>query len=337
MSRAGIARLGSLGGQCPPYGGGTIVMSILAQVVEAAEKHNRFVEEQVRLARADAETAKELLARWQAIRAGIATTTTPTGLKLPRLALPEIDEAGQIARYLYGEGLPGEFPFVSAAYREMYLDPLPGSDGKKANGKAEEPTRLFAGFGLAEDTNARFHYLTRHQRSARLSTAFDGPTLYGVDSNAQGVLGKVGEGGVAIDTVEDMQRFYDGFNLGSDNVSVSMTINGPAPTILAMFIAAAKHRFGDKVVPNLRGTIQADVLKEVQRKTKCIFPLECVPRDSDRHGAICDDRGLPRWYPISISGYHIAEACSPCPCSRRPIRSPTGYLCELFRRGAGWT
>ncbi|MDB5289119.1 MAG: putative adenosyl-cobalamine enzyme methylmalonyl-CoA mutase or isobutyryl-CoA mutase, partial [Phycisphaerales bacterium] len=144
-------------------------MSILAQVVDAAEKHRRFVEEQVQHARTDPQVCNAILSRWQSIRASIPTSTTPTGLKLPRLALPEIDEAGEIARYLHGEGLPGEFPYANGAYREMYLEPLAGPEEKP--GKAEEPTRLFAGMGLAEDTNERFRYLTRHQRSARLSTA----------------------------------------------------------------------------------------------------------------------------------------------------------------------
>ena len=100
---------------------------------------------------------------------------------------------------------------------------------------------------LAEDTNKRFHFLSAHQRTKRLSTAFDGPTLYGIDSDADGVMGKVGEGGVAIDTVEDMVRLYDGFDVGAPNFSASMTISGPAPIIMAMYIAAAKRRFGPKV------------------------------------------------------------------------------------------
>src|SRR5436190_15621196 len=98
--------------------------------------------------------------------------------------------------------------------------------------KTEEPARLFAGLGLAEDTNGRFHYLTKHQRSIRLSTAFDGPTLYGMDSDADGVFGKIGEGGVAIDTIDDMERLYAGFDLSADCLSVSMTINSPAPILL---------------------------------------------------------------------------------------------------------
>src|SRR5438045_8775270 len=108
---------------------------------------------------------------------------------------------------------------------------------------------------LAEDTNERFHYLTHHKPTHRLSTAFDGPTLYGSDSDADGVFGKIGEGGVAVDTVEDMMRLYDGFDVGSQDFSASMTISGPAPIIMAMYIAAAKRRFGLGVVANLRGTI----------------------------------------------------------------------------------
>src|SRR5438105_15532127 len=131
---------------------------------------------------------------------------------------------------------------------------------------------------LAEYTNERFHYLTRHQRTHRLSTAFDGPTLYGIDSDADGVFGKIGEGGVAIDTVEDMVRLYDGFDLGSPNFSASMTISGPAPVIMAMYIAAAKRRFGPKVIPKLRGTIQADIFKEVQAQNETIFPIEASLR-----------------------------------------------------------
>ena len=232
---------------------------------------------------------------------------TPTGLTLPRLALPNVDEPGEIARYLYGEGLPGEFPFVSSAYREMYVerDVAPGTTAPKT----EEPTRLFAGLGLADDTNARFHYLTKQQKSVRLSTAFDGPTLYGLDSDTDGVFGKIGEGGVAIDTVEDMERLYDGFDLIDENSSVSMTINGPAPYIMAMYVAAAKRRFGADCVGKLRGTIQADVLKEAQAQNELLFPVDSSLRFLTDMVEYCA-KHMPRWYPISISGYHIAEAGS---------------------------
>src|SRR5258707_15232496 len=208
-------------------------MSKLGQVVEAVEKYNGFVLNQVKRARSDEKFGRELSDRWTEIKSKTPVTHTPTGLPLPRLALPEIDEPGEIARYLCGEGLPGEFPYLNAAYSEMYLEPVREVESfEKDAGKidrkipqAEEPTRLFSGLMLAEDTNERFHYLTRHQRTHRLSTAFDGPTLYGIDSDADGVFGKIGEGGVAIDTVDDMVRLYDGFDLGSAILSPSMTLN----------------------------------------------------------------------------------------------------------------
>jgi methylmalonyl-CoA mutase cobalamin-binding domain/chain len=301
-------------------------MSKLGQVVEAVEQHAKFVLDQVKRARSDEKFGQEMTDRWAKIKSEIPISQAPTGLPLPRLALPEIDEPGEIARYLFGDGLPGEFPFLNGAYREMYLEPLKeqvveeGSYGNKKspngshapkNGSRppEEPTRLFSGLMLAEDTNKRFHFLSAHQRSKRLSTAFDGPTLYGIDSDADGVFGKIGEGGVAVDTVEDMVRLYDGFDVGSPDFSASMTISGPAPIIMAMYIAAAKRRFGPDVVPKLRGTIQADIFKEVQAQNETIFPIEASLR------FLCDmiewtAETMPRWYPVSISGYHIGEAGS---------------------------
>jgi len=299
-------------------------MSKLGQVVEAVEKYNKFVLDQVKRARSDEKFGRELADRWNETKSKTPVTHTPTGLPLPRLALPEIDEPGEIARYLFGEGLPGEFPFLNGAYREMYLAESgnwtaeTGKQNPKSekspsaaaeNSKAEEPTRLFSGLMLAEDTNERFHFLSAHQRSKRLSTAFDGPTLYGIDSDADGVFGKIGEGGVAIDTVEDMVRLYDGFDLGSPIFSASMTISGPAPIIMAMYIAAAKRRFGPKVVPKLRGTIQADIFKEVQAQNETIFPIEASLRFLTDMVEFTT-REMPRWYPISISGYHIGEAGS---------------------------
>ncbi len=241
-------------------------------------------------------------------------------------ALPVLDEPGQIARYLHGEGLPGEFPFVSAAYPEMYLE----SEGETGAAISEEPMRLFAGLGLAEDTNRRFHYLRAHQRSMRLSTAFDGPTLYGLDSDADGVFGKIGEGGVAIDTLDDMHRLYEGFPLGDPHFSVSMTINGPAPIILAMYVADARRRFGDGVVEKLRGTVQADVLKEIQAQNEMIFPIEPALRFlADM--ADYTTRNMPRWYPISVSGYHIAEAgATPIQQAAYTLSNGFAYI-DLFR------
>src|SRR6266513_2520050 len=148
-------------------------MSKLGQVVESVEKYNRFVLDQVKRARSDEKFGRDLLGRWNDIKAKVPVTRAPTGLELPRLALPEIDEPGEIARFLFGEGLPGEFPFLNGAYREMYLEPIreieEGSFGKNGHTKnsesdgtgrkndrripqEEEPTRLFSGFMLAEDT-----------------------------------------------------------------------------------------------------------------------------------------------------------------------------------------
>jgi methylmalonyl-CoA mutase len=306
-------------------------MSKLGRVIESVEKYNQHVIDEVKRARTDRKFGKQLLDRWDEIKRNIKVGRAPTGLELPRLALPEIDEPGEIARYLLGDGLPGEFPYLNGAYKEMYLEPLQeapietgsyakngqGKNGHGKNGKTavaklqetEEPTRLFSGMGLPDDTNKRFHYLGAHQRSKRLSTAFDGPTLYGIDSDADGVFGKIGEGGVAVDTVEDMERLYAGFDMGAPSFSASMTISGPAPIIMAMYIAAAKRRFGAGVVPKLRGTIQADIFKEVQAQNETIFPVEASLRFL---GDMMEwtTRNMPRWYPVSISGYHIGEAGS---------------------------
>jgi methylmalonyl-CoA mutase cobalamin-binding domain/chain len=299
-------------------------MSSLGQIASAVDTYNAHVAAEVKRARTEKKFAAELRTRWKKISSEVETTHSPTGTPLARLALPDTDEPGAIAAYLFGEGLPGEFPFANSAYREIYLD-------KQSSG--EEPMRLFAGLGLAEDTNARFKYLARHQASTRLSTAFDGVTLYGLDSDHEGVLGKVGEGGVAIDTVEDMERLYAGFDLLAPNASVSMTINGPAPAILAMFIAAAKRRFGPDCAPQLRGTIQADILKEVQAQNEILFPVDASLRFL---GDMIEwsTANLPRFYPISISGYHIAEAgATPVQQAAFTLSNGFAYIEQLRARG----
>jgi methylmalonyl-CoA mutase cobalamin-binding domain/chain len=313
--------------------------SFLQQVVVALEDYRRSSLEQVQKARRDREYSERVLQRWQEAKDKIGTTVTPTGLRLPRLALPDLDEAGEIARFMWDEGLPGEFPFLTAAYPEQYLEPASEEstgNGQQRNGDkagSEEPTRLFAGLGLAEDTNSRFHYLSRNQRSKRLSTAFDGPTLYGVGAGADGVFGKIGEGGVAIDTVEDMERLYDGFSLDQADVSVSMTISGPAPILLAMYLAAAKRRFGTDVGSKLRGTIQADVLKEIQAQNELIFPIEPSLRFLADMVDYCS-RQMPKWYPISISGYHIAEAgATPVQQAAYTLSNGFAYVDYFRKRG----
>lgn len=308
-------------------------MSQLYDIVQSVRSFNRFVEERVIEARRDPAVAETLLTRWQNIRQGIARSETPTGLSLPRLALPYLDEAGAIARFLYGEGLPGEFPYLSSAYPELYLDPLDSAGHADVASRSEEPTRLFAGLGLAEDTNERFHLLTKNQRSHRMSTAFDGPTLYGMDSDEPGVFGKIGEGGVAIDTVEDMEKMYAGFDLTAASTSVSMTINGPAPTILAMFVAAAKRRFGTDAAAKLRGTVQADILKEVQAQNEALFPVEDSLRFLLDMCVHCVEK-MPRWYPISISGYHISQAgATPVQQAAFTLSNGFAYVAMLRERG----
>src|SRR5262249_15367197 len=184
-------------------------MSKLGAVVEAVEKHGLFVLEQVKRARSDERFAHAVTERWNKIKAETPIAKAPTGLPLPRLAFPEIDEPGELARCLFGEGLPGEFPYLNGAYREMYLEPLreietssygvragraaksTSSNGEKKQKKngaqpPEEPTRLFSGLMLAEATNNRFHFLSAHHRSKRFTPTFTSPTLYGIDSDADG-------------------------------------------------------------------------------------------------------------------------------------------------------
>jgi methylmalonyl-CoA mutase cobalamin-binding domain/chain len=313
-------------------------VSALSDIVDAIEQYDSFVDEQADRARKDSKFRGELLRRWKRVK-NVETAITPTGIRLPRMALPLTDEPGEIARFLFGEGPPGEFPFVNGAYRELYLSGESARNTKKPRSAkrqaatGEEPTRLFAGLGLAEDTNERFHYLTRQQRSVRLSTAFDGPTLYGLDSDADGVFGKTGEGGVAVDTIDDMERLYDGFRLDDPHFSVSMTINAPSPIILAMYVASAKRRLGPRVLAKLRGTTQADIFKEVQAQNEMIFPLQASLRFLGDTISFTTEH-MPRWYPISISGYHIAEAgATPVQQAAFTLSNGFAYVELLRRRG----
>ena len=312
-------------------------MSALSDIADAVERHENFVDQQAARARNDPRFRDELLRRWNRILKKLGTVSTPTGLRLPRVALPRTDEPGELARFLFGEGPPGEFPFVNGAYRELYLNGRNSAKAKEPPGTkrqaSEEPTRLFAGLGLAEDTNERFRFLTRQQESVRLSTAFDGPTLYGLDSDADGVFGKIGEGGVAVDTIDDMERLYEGFGLDDPHFSVSMTINAPAPIILAMYVASAKRRLGPRALAKLRGTIQADIFKEVQAQNEIIFPLQASLRFLADTISFTTEQ-MPRWYPISISGYHIAEAgATPVQQAAFTLSNGFAYVELLRRRG----
>ena len=188
-------------------------------------------------------------------------------------------------------GYPGVFPFTRGVYPSMYRGRL-------------WTMRQFAGFGTAEETNERFRYLLDHGQTG-LSTAFDMPTLMGYDSDHPRSLGEVGREGVAIDSLADTETLFDGIPLGE--VSTSMTINGPAAMLLAFYICVAEQQGVPRA--ELRGTIQTDILKEYIAQKEWIFPPEPSMRLVTDMVEFCS-RELPRWHPISISGYHIREAGS---------------------------
>jgi methylmalonyl-CoA mutase N-terminal domain/subunit len=223
-------------------------------------------------------------------------------------ATPERDAgfvtlSGEKVRPLYTEadlpdrsrlGLPGGYPFTRGVYSSMYRGRL-------------WTMRQFAGFGTAEDTNERFRYLLEHGQTG-LSTAFDMPSLMGHDSDSPLSLGEVGREGVAVDTLEDMRILFRGIDLGE--VSVSMTINAPAALMLAFYVVAAESNPTHPVPPEqLGGTIQADILKEYIAQKEWCFPIDPAMRLLGDMIEWCS-QNMPRWHPVSISGYHIREAGS---------------------------
>ena len=294
---------------------------------------------------------------------------TLSGLRVPRVALPRVEDPGERLRYALFENLPGFFPFTAGVY--------------PFKRKQEDPTRMFAGEGSPERTNRRFHLLSQGMPAKRLSTAFDSVTLYGFDPKERlDIYGKVGNAGVSVATLDDMKKLYSGFSLAAPHTSVSMTINGPAPMIMAMYlntaIDQAAERFlrsqdrwdsaapvitrrrgaympryepygpdgreealpethdgtglgllgcssGDlvdwglltaeehtaikaRVLSTVRGTVQADILKEDQAQNTCIFSTELALRMMGDMQEYFIDHGIRNFYSVSISGYHIAEA-----------------------------
>ena len=282
-----------------------------------------------------------------------------SGLKIPKIATPKFNDWGEIANWLGLENFPGSFPFTSGVF--------------PFKREGEDPTRMFAGEGIAERTNRRFHLLAQGQPSTRLSTAFDSVTLYGANPHSRpDIYGKIGNAGVSICTVDDAKRLYSGFDLLLPNTSVSMTINGPAPVVLAFFMNAAvdqqiekhlreKGRLEDAqktlrkhykiqglpipeyrmkrpdnhsgfgldllgmsgkhfvdaetyasvkttVLNNLRGTVQADILKEDQAQNTCIFSTNFALRMMGDMQEYFTANDIRNFYSVSISGYHIAEA-----------------------------
>jgi len=263
---------------------------------------------------------------------------TLSGQSIAKVALPKFTDWGERLHFMTLEHLPGYFPFTAGVF--------------PFKRQGEDPTRMFAGEGGPQRTNTRFHYLSRHATAKRLSTAFDSVTLYGEEPDRRpDIWGKVGNSGVSIAHVEDMEALYAGFDLSDSRTSVSMTINGPAPTILAFFFNAATRqalrrylketgrvtlddaeclqplgggytyealrkqvsdeeyeRLRNETVARLRGTVQADILKEDQAQNTCIFSVEFALRMQGDVQQWFEQHGVKNFYSISVSGYHIAEA-----------------------------
>jgi len=252
--------------------------------------------------------------RGKEIRSAL-TTVSLSGTHVPKVALPKFEDDGEILRWQLRENVPGSFPYTAGVFAF-----------KREN---EDPTRMFAGEGDAFRTNKRFHLLADGMPAKRLSTAFDSVTLYGNDPDLRpDIYGKVGNSGVSIATLDDMKVLYSGFDLCAPNNSVSMTINGPAPTILAFFMNTAidqqldKFRADNKREPTddeankirewtlhtVRGTVQADILKEDQGQNTCIFSTEFSLKVMGDIQQYFVQHRVKNFYSVSISGYHIAEA-----------------------------
>ena len=262
-----------------------------------------------------------LLESWHA-RPEPDTVETLSGTRLPKTAVPQGLEAGSLVRYLRGENRPGAFPFTAGVFAHRR--------------SGERPTRMFAGEGDPARTNRRFHLLAQGQPSTRLSTAFDSVTLYGRDPDRRpDIYGKVGTSGVSIATLDDMKDLFAGFDLADATTSVSMTINGPAPTILAMFFNAAIDAAGDpEVVRRVRGTVQADILKEDQGQNTCLFSIDFSLRAMADVQEWFVEHGVKGFYSVSISGYHIAEAgANPSPPLALTLANGFTYVEAYLARG----
>jgi methylmalonyl-CoA mutase len=248
------------------------------------------------------------------IRTALVTKSL-SGTMVRKVALPQYHDHGDVLQWLMLDNVPGRYPYTAGTFAF-----------KREN---EDPTRMFAGEGDAFRTNRRFKLLSEGMPAKRLSTAFDSVTLYGNDPDLRpDIYGKVGNSGVSIATLDDMKALYDGFDLCSPATSVSMTINGPAPTILAMFMNTAIDQNLDKfradkgrepteaeasdirawVMQNVRGTVQADILKEDQGQNTCLFSTEFSLKVMGDIAQYFVEHQVRNFYSVSISGYHIAEA-----------------------------
>ncbi len=276
---------------------------------------------------------KKLLENWPAMKEGyqgeerVETTSSGKEIRtrlgseslsgnwISRVAVPQYEDHGELLSFLKRENMPGYFPFTAGVF--------------PFKREGEDPARMFAGEGDPARTNRRFKKLSEHSDAKRLSTAFDSVTLYGFDpATRPDIYGKIGNSGVSIATLDDMKVLYGGFDLCNPSTSVSMTINGPAPAILAMFLNTAieqqVEKFQEKegrepneaeraeiktfALANVRGTVQADILKEDQGQNTCIFSTEFSLRMMGDIQQYFIDNQVRNFYSVSISGYHIAEA-----------------------------
>ncbi len=252
--------------------------------------------------------------RGKTIRSELSTRSL-SGTRIPKVAVPKFADDGEVLKFLLKENLPGYFPFTAGVFAFKR--------------ESEDPTRMFAGEGDAFQTNRRFKKLSEGLPAHRLSTAFDSVTLYGCDPDLRpDIFGKIGNSGVSIATLDDMKALYDGFDLCDPSTSVSMTINGPAPIILALFFNTAidqqVERFKSensreptesewaeikaRTLSVVRGTVQADILKEDQGQNTCIFSTEFALKLMGDIQEYFVDNDVRNFYSVSISGYHIAEA-----------------------------
>ncbi len=299
---------------------------------EIQELVSRFKEEAAKAEKLLDKETKELLASWEVMKEAYSKDElvykvrdreirVPLKLEslchkmIPKISLPKFKDPGEIYRWMRRENLPGYFPYTAGVFPLKRVD--------------EDPTRMFAGEGDPFKTNRRFKLLSGNYDAKRLSTAFDSVTLYGYDPDRRpDIYGKVGTSGVSICTLDDVKVLYGGFDLCAPNTSVSMTINGPAPIILAMFLNTAVdqqverfreqngkepsheeyRKLRDMVLSNVRGTVQADILKEDQGQNTCIFSIDFALKmmGDIQHYFIANN--VRNFYSVSISGYHIAEA-----------------------------
>ena len=279
-----------------------------------SEENRKLLQKWPELKKAYREEVMVTKVRDKEIRTELSTTTL-SGTRIPKVCLPDFADYGEILRWCMKENAPGFFPYTAGLF------PFKRT--------AEDPKRQFAGEGTPERTNRRFHFLTKDDDAKRLSTAFDSVTLYGEDPDERpDIYGKVGCSGVSICTQNDMDKLFAGFDLCDPMTSVSLTINGPAPMLLAMFMNTAIRQQVEKfcqekgrqpsseeraeikscTMQTVRGTVQADILKEDQGQNTCIFTTEFALRMMGDIQQYFIDQKVRNYYSVSISGYHIAEA-----------------------------